>query len=339
MLKSILKKIKNVLLFPYFLYEKIQTTFCYLILYRRYKLKIVSLKKQYGKKPIRVGFIGYLDGASCDVFSDLYRIFVKDSNFNCEVVVVPYTHDAKDKMILKHRSAKTYVESLGFNVLPGYDEEKDSFNDYKGRYDITFFEIEYDWVSPLFKLDNYKDTLSFIIPYGQYLANNIQAHMNFKMMSEIYCIFPTSYAVRNMMMKYSRVFGLNVCKQYLGNPKIDRFWDKSEYEDVWIKAKPGQKRLIWAPHHTWANYSNFLRYYNFILDLARNNEDCLFIAIKPHPALKDSLKEINGWSDSQISDYFEKWKNGENTALFEGEWYDLFQSSDAMIILLAFFTK
>lgn len=327
-----LRLIKKGLRYPLKNGKKIFLTIRYIFWRRKYNQKIISLKSQYGKKPIRVGFIGYLDGASCDVFTDLYRVFVKDQNYICEIVTVPYTHDAKEKMIIKHRKAISYVESLGIKPLPGYDETKDTYINYNGRFDITFFEIEYDWVDPLFKINNFRDTLSFIIPYGQYLADNIQAHMNFPMMSEIYCVFPTSVAVRNMMNKYSMVYGLNICKKYLGNPKIDRFFFNGGYKDVWTKAKPKQKRIIWAPHHTWANYSNFLRYSEFMLGLAEEQKDTLFIAIKPHPALKDSLKGVNGWSDKQIETYFDVWKNGENTDLFEGEWYDLFQSSDAMIM-------
>lgn len=331
-IKTILKTIKTFILFPYTLCLKLYMAIGYLQFKKQYKKKIESLRKQYGKEPIKVGFIGYLDGVACDVFSDLYRIFDKDPNFTCEVVVVPYTHDAKDKMISKHRKAMSYVESLGFRALPGYNEQKDTYNDYHNRYDITFYEIEYNWVDPLFKIDNFRNSISFIIPYGQYLADNINAHMHFQMMSEIYCIFPTSVAVCHMMKKYSMVFGINVCNKYLGNPKIDRFFKSKEIVDVWSKAKSSQKRIIWAPHHTWANYANFLRYSNYMLELASRYKDSLFISIKPHPALKDSLKAIDGWTDNQIEEYFDKWKNGENTALFEGEWFNLFQSSDAMIM-------
>ena len=301
--------------------------------YRSQRIKLKQLRKQYGNKPIRVGFLGYLDGPSCDIFTDLYRQFKKDSNFTCEVVAVPYTHDEKDKMIHKFDVAVNYLKSLGIDALPGYDKAKDCFIDYSGRFDIVFFEIEYDWVDPLFKVNNFKDTVSFIIPYGQYLADNINAHLSFPMMSQVYNVFPTSVAVGKMMKKYSKIFGINICKEYLGNPKIDRFFDKSITPvDVWSKSKPTQKRIIWAPHHTWADYSNFPKYAEYMLQLAEDHKEDLFIAIKPHPALKDSLKGINGWSEDEIATYYNRWKNGTNTDLFEGAWFDLFKTSDAMLL-------
>ena len=135
------------------------------------------------------------------------------------------------------------------------------------------------------------------------------------------------------MKKYSKIFGINICKEYLGNPKIDRFFDKSITPvDVWSKSKPTQKRIIWAPHHTWADYSNFPKYAEYMLQLAEDHKEDLFIAIKPHPALKDSLKGVNGWSEDDINTYFNRWKNGTNTDLFEGAWFDLFKTSDAMLL-------
>lgn len=301
--------------------------------YRSQRKKLTQLREQYGTHPIRVGFLGYLDGPSCDIFTDLYRQFEKDCNFTCEVVAVPYTHDEKDKMIKKFNVAVNYLKTIGIEALPGYDKENDRFVDYSGRFDIVFFEIEYDWVDPLFKVNNFKDAVSFIIPYGQYLADNINAHLSFPMMSQVYNVFPTSVAVGKMMKTYSKVWGFNICKEYLGNPKIDKFFNPLiQPVDVWKKTKSNQKRIIWAPHHTWANYSNFPKYAEYMLELAEKHKNDLFIAIKPHPALKDSLKGINGWTESQIDSYFDKWRDGENTALFEGAWFDLFMTSDAMLL-------
>lgn len=90
-------------------------------------------------------------------------------------------------------------------------------------FDLTFFEVEYDWVHPYFKAQNFPNALSFVIPYGQYLANNIHYHLSCKMMSYVYKIFPTSVAVGNMMKKYSLIKGRNICDRYLGNPKTDIF--------------------------------------------------------------------------------------------------------------------
>lgn len=291
------------------------------------------LKNKLGKEPIRVGFLGYLDGPACDVFTELYYKFSNDSRFVCSVITVPYTHDEKGKMIKKQQVAIDYLESKGIKPLPGYDEKNDIYVDYSGLFDLVFFEVEYDWVHPFFKAQHFSQALSFVVPYGQYLANNIAHHLSCEMMSYVYKVFPTSVTVGKMMKKYSEIKGRNICDKYLGNPKTDVFFFPSHhYVDVWKKARSSQKRIIWAPHHTWADYSNFELYSEYFLDYAELHQNDVFIAIKPHPALKDSLKNINKWSDDKIDSYFSRWRNGVNTSLFEGEWYNLFMSSDAMIL-------
>lgn len=326
MLKKIKKHIKKSI-------SRLKMQVNFVVLSGKYRCVISRLQKQLGKLPINVGFIGYADGASCDVFTRLYRVFKKDPRFKCEVVVLPYSHDSKEMMMQKHQRAVDYLRGLDIEPLPGYDEEKDEYVDYHERFDITFFENEYDWVEPIFKVENFRNSLSFVIPYGQYLADNIHHHLHHKMMSEVFDVFPTSVPVRDMMVRYSDINGLNIHKEYLGNPKTDMFFDKElPFVDVWKKAKPGQKRIIWAPHHTWAPYSNFHTYADFFLQFAAEYKDTVCLAIKPHPALKDSLRDVDGWSEDEINAYFSKWSNGENTDLFEGAWFDLFKSSDAMVL-------
>jgi len=329
-----MRKFARALLKPVIVFfKKVIFTLSYIPLFFKYLIIRKNLKNKIGRETIKVGFIGYLDGPSCDIFTDLYKIFEKDPNFECKVVVVPYTHDNKTTMIQKYKKAFDYVKEQGIIPLPGYDFNNDVFYDYSDNFDITFFEIEYDWVHPFFLADNFKNSLSFILPYGQYLADDIDGHFSCRMMSRVFRIIPPSKAVGKMMRKYSYTFGWNVCKEFLGNPKIDKFFDANiKYNDVWIKSKSSQKRIIWAPHHTWAQYSNFHTYSDFFLNYARSHQDDVFIALKPHPALKDSLSKIDGWSDARINEYFECWRNGENTDLFEGAWFDLFKTSDAMIM-------
>lgn len=289
-------------------------------------------RKLKNGEQIRVGFIGYPSAPSVDVFSNLYDVFSKDKRFKCVVLAFPYTHDDKDSMIEKYIKTLDYLEERKINVIKGYDKDTDTYVNYKDEFDIAFFEIEYDWVRPEFKTHNFRKALTYFIPYGPYVADNIAYHFAAKMMSEVHCIFTAARNEREMVKKYSEIRGLNVCKEYLGYPKNDIFFNKNiTPNDVWKKAKPTQKRIIWAPHHTWAAYSNFHTYAKFFLDYAQKHDD-VFIAFKPHPSLHDSLKNIDRWSRERINDYYAQWINGDNTALFDGAWFDLFMTSDAMIM-------
>lgn len=293
------------------------------------KIKIRKLISVGDK--IRIAFVGYASAPSVDALSDVCNEFEKDNRFECFAIIVPYTHDEKESMIAKYKIAYDYAASRCSNVLNGYDIELDKCVDYKNQFDLVFFEIEYDWIRPEFKTENFKKSITYFIPYGPFLANNMEYHFSHKMLSLVHKIFPTSQNEIPMLKKYSNVFGVNVCEQYLGYPKNDKFFRNNAIEDVWKKAKNGQKRIIWAPHHTWDNYSNFLLYYDFFLDYIQTNND-IHIVFKPHPALKDSLVKVNLWSEDQVESYYDKWKEAENGDIFEGDWYNLFLKSDAMIM-------
>lgn len=309
-----------------FLYEQVKIRSFFII--RRLRKKVRCNKK------IKVGFVAS-GSPSVDVYSGLYKYFVADERFECTYVVLPYTHDGEQNMLHQQEQSYHYLKSLGIDPILGYDKATKSFADYTKAFDIVFFEKEYDWVPSVFKAESYSNALSFHISYGPYLADNIAHHMSPKMMSVVYKILPTSSKDYEMLCKYSKINGRNVLKEFLGYPKVDAFFEDEEnvkFTDVLTKAKPTQKKIIWAPHHTWANYSNFHKYSQFFLDYAAAHKDEIFIAFKPHPSLRASLREIDGWSEQQILDYYSRWETGDNTALFDAEWFDLFFSSDAMIM-------
>lgn len=278
---------------------------------------------------IRVAFMGFSSAPSVDVF----KYFEKDDRFDCYAVIVPYTHDEKDLMIARYQRTRSYLEAQNIKILDGYDVSSDRIIDYSHKFGVVFFEIEYDWIDSHFKVSNFKDAYTYFIPYSPYLADNMEHHFSHKMLRDVHRIFFTNRAEYPMLKKYSQINGLNLCEEYLGYPKWDRFYTNNPpLIDVWKKAKPSQKRIIWAPHHTWVNYSNFIEYSEFMLRFALERKEEYCFVFKPHPALFESLRCINGWSLEEIKAYYQSWKDGENTDLCDGSWMDLFYYSDALIL-------
>lgn len=113
--------------------------------------------------------------------------------------------------------------------------------------------------------------------------------------------------------------------------------DKNEFDCPWkINNK---KRIIYAPHHTISSdtyksmspydYSTFLKYADFILELALKYSEHTEWAFKPHPLLRTKLNKI--WGIERTDAYFKKWQDLENSQVSEGEYIGLFKHSDAMI--------
>lgn len=124
---------------------------------------------------------------------------------------------------------------------------------------------------------------------------------------------------------------------YTGHPIADILMDDtSHFSNPWKKQKiQGKKKIIWAPHHTIGvsydigHFGNFLRYCDFMVELARETKDKVQWAFKPHPVLRQKLQYV--WGKERTDAYYEKWASMENTQLEDGEYIGLFKYSDAMI--------
>ena len=105
----------------------------------------------------------------------------------------------------------------------------------------------------------------------------------------------------------------------------------------WKIYNSSHKRVIWAPHHSIEGadkaikLSTFLLFSQFMLDLAKKYQDQVEFVFKPHPQLKHNLYNHPAWGKERTDEYYLQWANGVNTTIAEGDYVDLFLSSDAMI--------
>ena len=122
-----------------------------------------------------------------------------------------------------------------------------------------------------------------------------------------------------------------------GYPTSDLFVSTKETGKDWKLKDNNLKRVIWAPHHTiegntsLIQYSTFLSYYDTMLQIADEYKGTAQFVFKPHPFLKPALYKHPDWGKERTDFYYERWANGDNTSYVNGEYVDLFKSSDAMI--------
>ncbi|MBQ4636060.1 MAG: CDP-glycerol glycerophosphotransferase family protein [Akkermansia sp.] len=127
----------------------------------------------------------------------------------------------------------------------------------------------------------------------------------------------------------------------VGHPYLDYLREGKNYclqdmNNMWKNYRPGIKKLIWAPHWTIGNqsfYSNgsFLSICDDMVNLAKQHADRLLIAFKPHPILYRALCDHPDWGQEKTDAYYKQWATMPNTQVEEGEYRELFWSSDAMI--------
>lgn len=106
--------------------------------------------------------------------------------------------------------------------------------------------------------------------------------------------------------------------------------------DVWKPQDRPKKRIIWAPHYS-INDNGPLHRNSFtwlstgIARIARQYEDRIQVAFKPHPRLLSELYAHPLWGKEKADAYYRCWAEGENSQLVTGSYVDLFKTSDAMI--------
>jgi CDP-glycerol glycerophosphotransferase (TagB/SpsB family) len=178
--------------------------------------------------------------------------------------------------------------------------------------------------------------LTCYVPYFFQVTKHLKENFDGFLQNNSWKVFYESDKHFNYAKKYSKNSANNVFVS--GYPGLDRFLFNNKPEnDPWKIKDRDIKRIIWAPHHTIIGQdsglalSNFLKYASFFQTLALSEDVNVQIAFKPHPLLKSKLYKDRNWGIDKTDNYFEFWKNCSSGLLVEGDYSDLFLTSDAMI--------
>ncbi len=318
---------------PYSLIDKSRKllySLSYLYRCRQYRKKVKELRS---KEVINVCFFVLFD--STWKLDYLFRMLSASDSFNPTILVCPVINFGRENMLLKMEDTYNYFNSKGYDVQKAYDKETDTYLDVKKVLapDLIFFTSPYrGQVDERYFISNYYDTLTCYVPYfynecrGAEFINHPTHNFSWKFFVET--PFHVEFSKKNM-----HNCGRNT--QMTGYPGVDSFLDK-EYcpKDVWKLGNEKYKRIIWAPHHTILPsdiiyYSCFLIYADFMLDMARKYSDLIQIAFKPHPVLRNKLNDY--WGVAKTDAYYREWETMPNTFFENGDYVDLFLTSDAMI--------
>ncbi|MCS2602516.1 CDP-glycerol glycerophosphotransferase family protein [Bacteroides thetaiotaomicron] len=303
---------------------------------RRYRQRIPSLEKEiFSKKKINVLFL--VTDISMWKYDGLFKLLVKDSRFIPYIIPVLNPHDSLDLQEKHQKEMKDYFLTYkSYSFVEGYDFQKQEiFDPLKLTPDLIFYtqpynqgysvcRIEHLWQNALFLYTPY----AFWIEKGSWGYNGLLHNIAWKL------FYPTQIHLEHAQ-KYSWVKGVNVV--VTGYPLADIFGDtRRKSKNLWKTQKKDLKKIIWAPHHSilkddTLDYSNFLNIAEDMLNIASKYKDYIQIAFKPHPHLKRKLYKMQGWGIEKTNQYYLKWNELPNTILVEGDYIDLFMTSDAMI--------
>lgn len=296
-----------------------------------YAKKIQELRKEI--RPLNVLFFA-LDSNTWK-YDSLFQAMQADSCFSPVVLVVPQVNKGKEFMLDQLRHGCEYYKSKGYPTVCSYNEETDTYVDaFSLHPDFIFFSNPYDsLVDKRYNIKHFEDRC-------------LTCYVNYT-----FCSVPFRWqcasAFHQKVWRYYVECGDNleqVKKYYSGDncvvtgyPIADMFASTNETGKDWKLNDRELKRVIWAPHHTvqgqtsWIQFSTFLLYYDVMLRIAKEYKDMVQFVFKPHPLLMPALYGHPDWGKERTDAYYSQWVNGDNTAYVNGDYIDLFKSSDAMI--------
>lgn len=311
-------------------------------LYRKYKYYTFyksflrnndNLARIKGKKKYKVAF--FVIHASVWKCEYVYRIMEKNPLFEPIIVVCPAVNFGRENMIEVMEECYERFKN-GYNCIKTYDQEKDTFLDIRESIspDIIFYTNPYrGLIHENYFIDKFPDILTCYVPYYWSESAEYGFCHNQELHNLVWKIFSETETHKKFAQKYAYNKGINV--EVTGYPGIDRLIDeKYSYKDVWKIKNRNIKRIIWAPHHTFADdevikYSCFLYIYDCMMSLAEKYKNKVQFAFKPHPLLKVKLYKY--WGKEKTDRYYKYWEESENTMFCNRDYTDLFLSSDAII--------
>ena len=288
-----------------------------------------------GKKKVKVVFLAI--HKSVWKVDPVFKKMLADPLFEPEILVCPYTVYGEERMQQDMVLAYDYFSEKGYPVKKAKMDNGEWVKLKDLQPDIVFFTNPHKLTREEYYENAYLNYLSCYVPYhhevGSYADNIGQYNQLFH--NALWKIFSSHQASYDLFKKTSPARAENV--ELTGYPSMEDLLLKSQegnYQDVW-KNKSSKLKVIWAPHHTIDDpalpYSNFLEYAKQFQELALRYRQEVAWAFKPHPILKSKLYSHPEWGKKKTDEFYGFWSENTFSQLEEGEYLDLFISSDIMI--------
>lgn len=293
------------------------------------------------KDKVSVGFLVYSSAEwQCD---RLYWLLEKDDRFIPVIIICGYGHGTKETIKDTYlRTCQYFIKSeKPYRIrYGGYMNEmyKDSARDL----DILVY------ITPFYSLS--PDNLNFAnrkicqlgihIPYGFYLEDKKVPYYigNFYEMTIFkmgWKYFAESKIQEDEVKKEQRLKGYNIVTS--GLTKIDDMLvrDITGLNSVWKTGINTILKIIWAPHFNMQDGMNgtFHENYKWFYEYAKTHKEISWI-LRPHPRMEIGIVDKGVFSSiDEYHKYLESWNALPNASVVEGgDYYDIFLSSDCMIL-------
>lgn len=264
----------------------------------------------------------------------LVKHLMRDSHYDVHIVSFLYPQDSIERRKELQDQMETFFKQKNYPYINSYDFQTNTyFNVHSLHPDIIFYNQPYNIGYPGYRLERFwKTSLFAYIPYCVNIEQNDVFYDTLYLNVCKYVFLSTKLDI-SLMQSKTKVKGSNCI--VVGSLLYDELQEAIAADEL-VWHHPEKKHIIWAPHHTISpqdvlQYSTFLSYADFMLNIANKYSDSIEIAFKPHPALKEKLYLHSDWGLERTNNYYTQWATMPNTFLADGSYATLFVQSDAMI--------
>ena len=290
-----------------------------------------ELRRLSNKKPIVSVFLATFQ--STWKYDSLYKLMLEDPRFMPIILVCPVVNSGYDNMLRYMEESFNMFKDKKYRVIRAFDKDTKEYVDLRKdlKPDILFYTNPYKGlIDDRYYINKNNNILSVYVSYNFNNGNAFDYFYDLDFHNLVWRYYAETEIHRQYAIDNSRNHGRNVI--VTGYPGIEPFLalDKAyNYKDTKNKLKT----IIWAPHHTLEKtpygHTCFLKYYDFMIDMAIRYKDDIYMVFKPHPLLKANL--YKEWGKERTDKYYSLWDSMPHTSLNDGDYVSLFLSSDAMI--------
>jgi|SRR5690554_3076612 len=297
----------------------------------KHQKQLSDIKKLYTESG-RIHAYFIMNSLQAWKIDSLYWAMDADDCFEPLIVVVPSPVDSGEGTVGLYQ----HFESKGYKVIKGFNDKRqpiDIASDMQPG--IFFYSDPYGNMATNHFDELIEKNIACYVPYFFMATNHaggITLIPNSVPLNNMWRIYMPHDAVSAIFSKRSARKGRNA--KVVGYPAVETLYNQKCSSRAW-KTTTGKKKIIYAPHHSigWGKRSlaTFLQFGEVFQKLAEKHAGKVQWSFKPHPMLKARLYEHVNWDREKTDAYYEFWNNQDYTQLDEGEYDDLFLSSDAII--------
>ena len=281
----------------------------------------------------KINFIFLINHISQWKYHSLFNIYKKNNRYSVKVIFIP-VDDLSESYLDNYTFNKKEFSKIGVHLISSYNTKKKLWKNINKSFspDIIFFSRSLTKSKFEYTIFDFNKSLNVYVPYSLFTDNNDKlqcATLFHKLLWKQFLPYKSNLDMAKKLYDSKNIVITDYpgCDAFKINNHSNKFWKNKN-----------NKKIIWAPHHTIdkpynKNYfSTFIFFHDHMKQIVKKYNSSIDFCFKPHPMLKSKLYNHKEWGIKKTNEYYNFWKDGQNTIISESGYQNLFIQSNALIL-------